>query len=115
NTLSHFAKMVDRELWGLCFALKGQKVKISSFKLISDRAGSETNCFDIKEMSEEYSQKLSEFYLNLNSSSKKSSTKEFTLGKFESLYLTHQQKIQLVSLLQKLTLKEAKTVNEIYD
>src|SRR5690606_25166137 len=66
KTLSHFAPLVDRELWGLCYALKGQKIKINSYKLISDLAGSATNCFDIKEMAEVYALKLADFYETLS-------------------------------------------------
>lgn len=54
--LSHYAHIVDRELWALCKFAKYHKCEINSFKLISDIAGSSTMCFDIKEQAKAYSE-----------------------------------------------------------
>lgn len=114
NTLSHFASLVDRELWGLCYALKGQKLIIHSYKLISDIAGNSTNCFDIKQMGQEYSLKLADFYEGLFLNKSQKEKEAFDLGEFEKFYMTHQQRTQLESLVLKLSLKLDMSVDEIF-
>jgi nucleoside phosphorylase len=63
--LSNFAPIVDRELWAIGFVCKTQNIPFSSYKLISDYAGAQTNCFDIKEKAGEYSIILSNTYKGL--------------------------------------------------
>ena len=65
DELSNFAPIVDRELWAVGLVCKSQNIPFSSFKLISDYAGAQTNCFDIKEKAAEYSIVLSNTYKGL--------------------------------------------------
>ena len=61
--LAPIADIVDRELWAIAKVAHNYKVNCKSFKLISDLAGDQTQCFDLKEKAKEYSDKLFEFYL----------------------------------------------------
>lgn len=63
--INPFAHIVDRELWAIAKCCGQYKIPFESYKLISDFAGSETACFDIKEMALEYSESLFEEYLTL--------------------------------------------------
>ncbi len=60
--LRPFSAIVDMELWGLAKACDLFKIPLESTKLISDYAGVETVCVDIKKKSLEYSQKLFDSY-----------------------------------------------------
>ncbi|MCB0414184.1 MAG: hypothetical protein KDD50_07615 [Bdellovibrionales bacterium] len=53
---------VDREAWGIAYACAIFKIPFYCFKIISDRAGSLTNCFEVKASYSIYSQKLFAFY-----------------------------------------------------
>ncbi len=64
--LSHFAHTVDREAWAIGKVAKEFKLPIYVYKIISDKAGPQTQCLDIKEKAKEYSQKLFYFYQQLN-------------------------------------------------
>jgi hypothetical protein len=66
HKLSHFAAMVDRELWGLAYCCQSYKRPLYAYKLISDRAGNQTQCLDVKERAQHYSQKLFHFYQSFN-------------------------------------------------
>ena len=60
--LSHFAQIVDRELWSISYCAKTNKIPLRAFKLISDFANSSTECFTIKERAQEYSDLMFEHY-----------------------------------------------------
>ncbi|MFK8137541.1 MAG: hypothetical protein AB8E15_04185 [Bdellovibrionales bacterium] len=62
DSLELFASVVDRELWGIAKACKLAKVPWISIKLISDLAGQNTDCFDLKNRAQEFSQKLYDYY-----------------------------------------------------
>ncbi|MEC9281448.1 MAG: hypothetical protein VX642_01955, partial [Bdellovibrionota bacterium] len=62
--LSQFAEAVDREAWGLAFVCDEYNIPFSCYKLISDVAGPETSCFDVKEKAKFYSESLLEFYFS---------------------------------------------------
>lgn len=64
--LENFAAIVDRELWAIGKAADFYKIPYASFKLISDMAGPEVNCFDIKEKAKNYSDKLLSYYYSLD-------------------------------------------------
>lgn len=102
DKLSPFADLVDLELWGALYALKGINIKKNSYKLVSDYAGNSTICSDVKERSEIFAIKLYEHYLSLNK--EKNSTLEETSEDFpfQDFYMTAQQKIKLQDLYLKL-------------
>lgn len=60
--LSTHGELVDREAWGFAYTGSQFKKDFQCIKLISDKAGAETLCFDIKEKASEYSFKLFEYY-----------------------------------------------------
>ncbi|MCT4641115.1 MAG: hypothetical protein N4A33_02385 [Bacteriovoracaceae bacterium] len=64
--LSHFAHIVDMESWACAMVAKDRGLCFSSYKLISDEAGNNTHCLDIKNKSSEYSIKLLTYFLDLN-------------------------------------------------
>ncbi len=67
NTLSHFAHIVDRELWAIAKISNQYKLKINCFKLISDHAGSNTECFDLKQRAEFFSKTMLQHYKEISS------------------------------------------------
>jgi hypothetical protein len=62
----HLASLVDRELWAIGFVCRSQNVKLTSYKVVSDFLGSDTEklCETIHLQAENFSQKLYEFYKN---------------------------------------------------
>ena len=60
--LSCFAQIVDRESWLMAKIAKDQQMPFLSFKLISDYASEQTQCFDIKGQAKIYSDQLFAFY-----------------------------------------------------
>jgi hypothetical protein len=63
--LENFAAIVDRELWAIGKTADFYKIPYASFKLISDMAGPEVNCFDIKDKAKNFSDKLLAYYYSL--------------------------------------------------
>lgn len=61
--LKPFAAIVDREVWACGKVAKTFKLPFESFKLISDMAGSSTECFDLKKRAQEFSHKLAEYFV----------------------------------------------------
>jgi len=61
--LGNFAQIVDRELWAVGKVSQNLKIPFYSYKLISDYAGHNTQCFDLKARALEFSQRLLEYYL----------------------------------------------------
>lgn len=70
NSIKPFAHICDRELWSVAKTCKYFKVPFSSYKYISDIAGVDSNCLDIKDKADFYSFKLLEFYLEQETSVK---------------------------------------------
>jgi hypothetical protein len=54
--LRPFANCVDRELWAIASVAARFKIAFIAFKLISDKAGAETNCFDLSHRALQFSQ-----------------------------------------------------------
>jgi len=61
-----FAHIVDREAWAIAKIANEYKLQYSIYKMISDLAGSETNCFDLKNKAQYFSESLYDFYLKQN-------------------------------------------------
>lgn len=101
-TLSHFAKIVDRELWGVGFVARSFSIPYLSYKLISDYAGAQTNCFDLKEKALYFSQMMLEFYINLELDDTKSEACEFSY----SFHASFTQKARIENLLKKLSFNQ---------
>lgn len=62
SRLKPFAKIVDRELWAIASISKRLNFPFRSYKLISDQAGVDTNCFDLKSKAKVFSETLYDFY-----------------------------------------------------
>lgn len=84
QSLSAFAHLVDREAWSLARASQEFKVSFECYKLVSDFAGDDTNCFDIQEQAHKYSKKLYDFYKVL-----------IGKNKIEASQLTEDQSLQI--------------------
>lgn len=103
--LSGMGQIVDREAWGVAFACKEHGIKLSSYKLISDVAGTIGSCEAIKENAQSYSvlllEKLKEV---LQEESLHSHKKEFNLG--SQFYFTFSLKHKFNHLLEMISLRD---------
>lgn len=98
NTLSNFAQIVDREAWMLAKISQDAGIPFESYKLISDYAGRETACFDIKEKAKEYSDTLFDYYQSLS----KPNIEENPIDlPFECSFTQKKRILKLIGSLQK--------------
>jgi nucleoside phosphorylase len=113
--LAPFAPVVDRELWALASSCTSFGIKFESYKYLSDYAGINTECLDIKNRASEFSQKLLEFYLlHVKSAEQIKPTNLTTKINLPTDYhLTFTQKHQVANLLYKLASKWDVEVNEV--
>jgi hypothetical protein len=58
--------MVDRELWACGSVCGFFKLPLKSYKLISDRAGSDSSIHKVKNRADEFSKHLFDFYKKLD-------------------------------------------------
>ena len=112
SELSCFADIVDRELWGVSYACHMAKVGFESFKLISDYAGNETQCFDIKAQALKFSDTLYEHYLSFSEQQDldKENIDEFTCP----FHLSFNHKHQFIKVIKALKLKYGLEVDQVY-
>lgn len=107
NKLRPFAHIVDRELWAIASVCKRFRKDFKAFKLISDFASDDVNCFDISLKADKYSEKLYAFYVK--EFDKKKAYKNFLeLIIPDEFYVTLSQKRQLMLLFEKLNQKYSK-------
>lgn len=102
--LDAFAPLVDRELWALAQSAKLAEVKLTAFKLISDIVGQTEVCERVKEKAEVYSEKLLEFYLNIDIK-KTASLLPKTSQNWEGFHFTVSLENKREKLLQSLSIK----------
>ncbi len=102
--LKHFAPLVDREAWGIAKACSEFKVPYEIYKLTSDFASEDTDCFSLKEKASEFSMQLYSFFESLNLNSTNISSEKFE-NTISSAYATQTQRRRIVSLLKKLSSK----------
>ena len=55
NKLLPIADIVDREIWGIAKVCQAYNIELQSYKLISDFAGASTDCFDLKNTAQLFS------------------------------------------------------------
>ncbi|MBD64398.1 MAG: hypothetical protein CME62_04280 [Halobacteriovoraceae bacterium] len=60
--LAPFAELVDREAWGLGRVAAATQTPLQVYKLTSDYAGEQTDCFDLKQRAQEFSELLWEHF-----------------------------------------------------
>ncbi|MCB0279890.1 MAG: hypothetical protein KDD94_10325 [Calditrichaeota bacterium] len=109
--LHSFADLVDRELWGIASACHYLDKPFKAFKLVSDFAGSETSCFDIKHQAIDFSQQLFEYHQS--NGRKIPEHKEPDMNLPDGFYTTVSQQRTIKSLLTKLALKRKSDSQEI--
>lgn len=104
--LGCFAQIVDRELWAIGSCASLFKIPFRSYKLITDHAGSQTSCFDLKEHAPYFSGKIYDyFYRNLKSEKKDVIPSEKKVEIPEGFYASVSQYQKLENLTRKLALK----------
>lgn len=65
NKLRPIAKIVDRELWAIAKVSNNLNISLKAYKLISDIAGENTDCFDLKERAKEFSSFMYEHFTKI--------------------------------------------------
>ena len=63
KNLSHYAKLVDRELWPIAFACSKQNIKVFSLKLVSDNSDGTIACDKISQNAKNFSKQLHDYFL----------------------------------------------------
>lgn len=106
--INPFAPIVDRELWAIAKCCSQYKIPFDSFKLISDYAGTQTACFDIKEKALEYSEALFEEYLRFDQSNRLEMIDIQT-----PITMSFSNKVKYKKVITSLSLRENKSIDEI--
>ncbi|MFT6071178.1 MAG: nucleoside phosphorylase [Bacteriovoracaceae bacterium] len=104
DLLDAFAPLVDRELWAIAQAAEVAGVETRAYKLISDIVGQSEICERVKEKSELYSQKLLDFFLNLDKNEQKKTEDKSELN-WEGFYFTTSLENKREKLLSSLKIK----------
>jgi hypothetical protein len=97
--LSGLGSIVDRELWGVAMAARTAGLPVSSWKMISDDAGSLKACELVQEMAHELSEKIAG---KLSEKFKEVEVSPLPVG----FHMTFTMRHRLETLLTKLSLKE---------
>ena len=123
KTLSHFADLVDRELWSIASAAHLFKMDFLSLKLVSDESDSADLCQLVKDEAPLLSKKLFDEFIRFESSQKtaapvvlhapKSNSAEDFILAHPKLYFTTSQTRKLTTLLRGLLMKKIFTEEEI--
>lgn len=112
SSLVALGKIVDREAWGVAFAAKAAGIPFSSFKVISDLAGTIESCEVVKENAWKFSTILADRLTHVLEV-KVSETQEFRLDGFHFTFTTAHK---IKSLIQKLSIKfETENALELVD
>lgn len=107
--LSHFAHIVDREVWSVGYIAKIKKLPFESYKLISDIAGKDTDCLDIKDKALSFSNTLYNYFTELE----EIETKEFIFETPVPMSFTHNKRYE--KLMEIATKKEQLTPQQVLD
>lgn len=107
NELSNYAKVIDREAWAIGKVATKFKLAFYCYKLISDYAGAQTQCFDLKARAQEFSETMFKFYQTLSDEKEQIEQNQFS---FECSF-THMKKIEKLLLSLNLTVDE---LNEMF-
>lgn len=110
--LKGVAKLVDREAWGVAFACKEARVKLRSYKIVSDFAGSIEACELVKEKAQFFSLKLADYYQNeIQENVPEVKATAPLIG--PEFYFTFSSSHRFKSTLEKLSLLRGNTQEEI--
>ena len=109
--LKPFAQLIDMEAWYIASIAKAYKKDLKVFKCVSDFAGDDTQCLDIKNQALKYSQQFLnhyEQYYQISLTSKKNEVKNLPFFSLSSaFYLTSSQKTIFGKLLKSISLDQA--------
>ena len=115
--INHFADLIDRELWAICFSSKHFNKNIYSLKIVSDEVQEENFCQNVKDhafaLSLELYKAYQKYYLNKESNLNSTNDKCFKyLATNKSFYMTTSQKRLIVKVLRdlKLNLNDLKII-----
>ena len=101
DLLFHHANIVDRELWAIAKIAQEFKIPWMSYKFISDYAGEQTACFDIKSRAKQYSDELYKYFCeNLFMAIPPGTERKFELP-FHASFTQQKRIYNLVQLLNK--------------
>lgn len=107
--LSGIAHLVDRESWGVAMAAKNAGVKFSSYKLVSDIAGTMGACEMVREKAEQWAQKMA---LHLQSLLLKVAPSEDIL-QLPGFHLTFSTRQQFEQMLKRIGLRDDLSESEV--
>ncbi len=110
HKLKGIGTLVDREAWGIAMTAKTHGISFSAYKIISDVAGSLSACELVKENAGQFSMDLA-LFLETKLTHKELITTQ-TL-KYPGLYFTFSTEHKFKTLLNKLSIKENISENEI--
>jgi nucleoside phosphorylase len=114
--LKPYGDIVDREAWAIGLICKKQKIPFYCYKLISDYAGSTTQCFDIKERALYLSNLLYEYYLEqLHTQKKSEELEEIKEITHPLLHISFSQKKEILKHLKSIALTEEKSIQEVWE
>lgn len=102
--LSHFAALVDRELWAAAAVCALFNLPFLAYKLVSDRAGEGEFCANIREQAGRFSEQLLQYYEALSLPAAEPPAAH-TGSLPEEFYLTTSQQRRLRTVLQHLKIK----------
>lgn len=115
--INHFADLIDRELWAICFSSKHFKKNVYSLKIVSDEVEEENFCQDVKDQAYTLSMELyhayQKFYLSKQSDQNTTHDNCFKyVVTNKSFYMTTSQKRLILKILRDLkpSLDELKAI-----
>lgn len=105
--LSFFAPIVDCELWGVAEACKLFNKPLNSYKVISDYAGSLTDCEQVIADSSIYSNELLNYFINIDKHIHSITTENETEEELpKGFYFTESLKKQFKNIIKNVSLNE---------
>lgn len=107
--LSGVAELVDREAWGVAMAAKNSSTPFSSYKLVSDLAGTLGACELVKEKAEIWSQKLALYLQNLITIE----AVPLEIRELPGFHLTFSTRHQFDQMLKKISLRDGLSLDEV--
>lgn len=112
--LKPFAKIVDRELWAIGKVCASNKIPFRSYKLISDIAGAQTSCFDLKDRAKYFSALMFDYYEKLDLEIFDHQVQFLDINEVENLpiHMSFTQQKRIETLYKKL--QTEKSLTELY-
>jgi hypothetical protein len=107
--LSGIAELVDREAWGVAMAAKNCSTPFTSYKLVSDLAGTLGACEIVKEKAEIWSQKLALYLQNLITAE----SAPLEIRELPGFHLTFSTRHQFDQMLNKISLRDGLTPDQV--